>query len=422
MSFNKAFRIKLKRALARLWYWDIWHLRPGQPLSWRYFLPGQSEAIQLHRHLWWHSRYKLPGLLWLPLEFVRWLHWGMWAAKRQTATATELYGAEVESRFGISIADQVQRIGYWAKAWCINPYTAYDWQLYRQERDALAIIYENETSAYHALRNRKTGANKADHRLLGDKIALAEKLSALGVPMVETARISSGDWQHLLEALQRHPKVFCKLRSGNQGESAFAVWHDAQGICGLAHDGKVLADESAVLQAWSALADKGEFLIQPYLLNHPDLAPASQSDEAIIVRLVSTSDRQGIMPLWAELQVPSLTCKGESRGFWRLPISVEETTVLALDRQWLLAQRWQAEYDALWQNISKVTAVPYWHELHSHSLKAHAQLPNVWAIAWDWVLTPDGPVLLEGNSGWGLDDAQRQGVNLLAFSEFKCAQ
>jgi hypothetical protein len=27
--------------------------------------------------------------------------------------------------------------------------------------------------------------------------------------------------------------------------------------------------------------------------------------------------------------------------------------------------------------------------------------PDVWAIAWDWVITPSGPVLLEGNSGWG---------------------
>jgi hypothetical protein len=51
------------------------------------------------------------------------------------------------------------------------------------------------------------------------------------------------------------------------------------------------------------------------------------------------------------------------------------------------------------------------------SERAHAVFPDVWAIAWDWVLTPEGPVLLEGNSGWGTTLPQRLEGGLLRHGE-----
>jgi len=45
--------------------------------------------------------------------------------------------------------------------------------------------------------------------------------------------------------------------------------------------------------------------------------------------------------------------------------------------------------------------LPDWPLLIDASHRAQAQFPGIWAIAWDWVLTADGPVLLEGNVGWG---------------------
>jgi hypothetical protein len=87
-----------------------------------------------------------------------------------------------------------------------------------------------------------------------------------------------------------------------------------------------------------------------------------------------------------------------------------------LGREWFLKQAWQEEYDALWQILSAADQVPFWAQIPCDSLKAHRSLPKVWAIAWDWVITPDGPVLLEGNGGWGLSEAQQQGVDLVALA------
>lgn len=57
--------------------------------------------------------------------------------------------------------------------------------------------------------------------------------------------------------------------------------------------------------------------------------------------------------------------------------------------------------ERLWARVPEGLAVPNWAALVTASERAHAAFPNVWAIAWDWVITPTGAVLLEGNSGWG---------------------
>ena len=408
MKKIKTFAEKLKRGLRQLWYRDVWHLRPTAPLNWRYFLPAQSAAIRLHRQLWWHSRYKLPGLLWLPMELVRWTCWRLWAARRLVSKAVASNGLEVAERFGISTDMQRQQLAFWANAWCIDPYTAYNWQLFRPNADGLAIIYENQTSAFHALQNRKTGATKADHRLLGDKIKLAEKLSTLCIPMVETACISHGDWQDLDAALIRYPKLFCKLRSGNQGESAFAVWRAEQDICGLALDGKPLPDARAVQEAWKTLSAKGAVLIQPLLDNHSALSPASDDGSVITLRVVTRIGAEGINVWFAELQIPGKIEAGNSRGSWRIAVSILKGELFSLPKHSFLKKAWQDENDFYLQQLATLEKLPFWSEICQHSIKAHRELPNVWAIAWDWVITPDGPILLEGNGGWGLDTPQMQ--------------
>jgi hypothetical protein len=352
----------------------------------------------------------LPGLLWLPLELLRCLHWRTWAASRRVEKAVAHYGGDVEARFGVSKAAQQERLAYWAKTWCINPFTGYDWQLYQPERDGLAIIYDNQTAAYHALCNRETGASQADLRLLNDKIALAEILAKHGIPVVETVRVTHGDWQDVETALTRHPKLFCKLRSGNQAESAFAVWRTEQDLQGLAHDGRPLIDHADVQKAWRILSAKGAVLIQPLLENHPALTALAVDETVCTVRIVTRVQNGGINPWWAELQVPDA---GPGRGFWRFPVAVEHGVVSALGSQWFLKQLWQARYDATWQRLrAALQILPYWSEMAAQSQLAHRQVPKIWAIAWDWVLTPDGPVLLEGNGGWGLTSVQEQEFSL----------
>ena len=46
-------------------------------------------------------------------------------------------------------------------------------------------------------------------------------------------------------------------------------------------------------------------------------------------------------------------------------------------------------------------AIPDWPVLLDAGREAHRHVDALFAVAWDFVVGPDGPILLEGNSSWG---------------------
>lgn len=404
---------RLGRALSKLWGMDIVRSMPIVPLSWRFVLPNLPPEQALHRRLWWQSRYKLPWLFWLPLEVLRWANWQVFQVDAKVQRAVRANSERILALTGIEPNLQRMAIHYWAKAWCIEPFLAYEWGLYRPDAKALGNIYPAQNSAFHTLMNRQTGASKADHRLLADKLALTEMLTVLGLPMSDIATCSQGDWQDLQTALNRQPALFCKHRSGSRGEGAFAVWRNDTGLAGQSYERGDLIDTAAVQKAWKTLADAGDILIQALLRNHPALAPAVATAAVITLRLVTRQIDQRMVPFWACLQVPEPPLKAdEDSGIWPFPVNPQTGQVSRTDTG-LWPEQWLMRYEEVWQIVS-AQALPFWPQILADSLKAHQAMPRLWAIAWDWVLTPDGPVLLEGNSGWGLDEVQNQGVSLTA--------
>ena len=45
--------------------------------------------------------------------------------------------------------------------------------------------------------------------------------------------------------------------------------------------------------------------------------------------------------------------------------------------------------------------LPFWKECISAAKNLHAMTPGYTSVGWDSAITPYGPVLVEGNSGWG---------------------
>jgi len=59
-------------------------------------------------------------------------------------------------------------------------------------------------------------------------------------------------------------------------------------------------------------------------------------------------------------------------------------------------------------------SVPDWDEVTRVCRHAATLLPGLRSIGWDVVVTPDGPVLLEANDGWGMRMVQLHGPGFLA--------
>ena len=50
--------------------------------------------------------------------------------------------------------------------------------------------------------------------------------------------------------------------------------------------------------------------------------------------------------------------------------------------------------------------VPFWDEVKSLVVRAHQLVPEIKTIGWDVAITPDGPVLVEGNDNWEISGPQ----------------
>ena len=50
--------------------------------------------------------------------------------------------------------------------------------------------------------------------------------------------------------------------------------------------------------------------------------------------------------------------------------------------------------------------LPYWKEVKELVTNAHLLLPEITTIGWDVAITPDGPVLVEGNDNWEITGPQ----------------
>lgn len=403
-------RRRLAAGLVRMWRNEIAYLQPTVLFSLGYLCRSLPPEQALHRALWWRNRNRLPRLLWLPLQLLRILHWRWFGYRRAVTAAVVAYGERIANDEGIPVAEQRDRIAVWARQWCIMPDEAYAFGLYREGRDGLLRLYAGELQSFHQWMNAKRGAQRADYHAVQDKQYLADRLSELGIPVAATLNAKQGGFEQLESALAAMPAVFCKLRYGSRGESAFRVESSADGLIGRTLAGKLLDTEAAVLAAWSELAGKGPVLIQPYLSNHPQLQNLSDGAESITLRVI-TRMQGNATSVWMGLLYVQAPGDAVGRGYWLLKIDADSGQVVDAFGLWPASEGGVDNSAQL--RMLDGQAMPFWQDIARYSVQAHAELPRLWTVAWDWIVTSDGPILLEGNSGWDFMPLQELGVDFV---------
>ena len=413
--------VRAARALKR----EYWLRRlPHGLLSWRYLLPGDAR-LELHRQLWWHGPRRLPRGLWLALEVWLWLRWVLFGAWRSTRRVLRRVGPEVCRREGLPLVSQGWRTLSLALAWCIHPHDVYRFRLYRVPRNdldtALDYLYDQELPAYHRWRSGMRGLTQASLVLLQDKRRQTEVLVADGVPLAPIlAFVPRGSPSVLASQLGSGQVYFCKTCSGSRGDGAFTVWATSDGLRGRMLDGAPLANTDEVDRAWRALLAQDDALIQPRLANHPELAPLALGEDAITVRFISEWLGGALACRSATLEVPVGHDESSGRPLYAiLPIFPETGLLRPFPEDSLLTERARLQMREVWSKWCSGNPLPHWPELSTRSYLAHRRFPDVWAIAWDWVITPEGPRLLEGNAGWGTATLQVLQGGLLATPSTK---
>lgn len=383
------------------------HHLPHGLVSWRYLLPNSGTRIRLHRQFWWQGRSHWPRLLWLGLEVWLWLRWVSFGAWLSTWRVVSRLGLETRRNEGLPVSTQAWRVLGLALGWCIHPRDVYRFRLYRNPEAALDYVFDQELGGYHDWRSLPFGLDKDSLALLQDKWRQTEELALQGVPMAPIlACVPHQGKTNLTQWLVQEAHVFCKTRSGNQGIGAFEVWHTHTGNFGRMFDGRRLDNNEEVENAWHELLALDDALVQPCLQNHSVLAPLGVGDEAITVRFISQWLQGELTCLCATIELPASIGEKTKHPFYViLPLDSATGQILTLPKE-KLPPLAQTHYSRVQKQLTQGLAVPHWQALIEGSFQAHGRFPDICAIAWDWVITPQGPLLLEGNAGWGASTPQ----------------
>ena len=157
---------------------------------------------------------------------------------------------------------------------------------------------------------------------------------AVGVPMAPVLGVSYGETGDLRAAIASSGPVFCKLKSGSRGESAFMAESGRSGLFGQTLTGKTLANEAEVIAAWQTLPAKGEVLIQPYLRNHALLQQLSPDTEAMTLRVITRAHDAGYS-VWSGFLYVQAPGTSPERWYWIMKIDADTGQALDAFGHWL---------------------------------------------------------------------------------------
>lgn len=403
------FAHQLKQACRELFVRRL----PHGLISWRYLF-SQNHFITFHRTIWWSNTGGWPRPLWIVLQLWLWLLWIGFRAWWSTWLVLRRLGPEVKAKEGLSLLRQARITLVLALGWCIPPSAVYRFRLYRQPQMALQFVFDHETQGFHRYNSQTLGLSSRSLRLLQDKTEQTIYLATHGIPFAQIlATVPRNSDQGLECWLQPDTPLFLKTRSGSRAEGAFTASLTTTGLRGQTLNGAPLGSTQDVKQVWQKLLAHDDALVQKQLRNHPRLAAMAIGGDVITLRFITRIGGHGLACWGAILEIPVEHRIHDKQPLYVLvPIDLK-TGIAKVHRDIIYPPHVQSHIVAIETRLHQIGVLPHWLEIQGHSFAAHQLFRDVYSIAWDWVITPDGPLLLEGNFGWGTGPLQVFGGGLL---------
>lgn len=363
---------------------------PTGLISLDYLNPWASPDVRLHRHLLSTADPRIPRLVYWPLQaasYVRFL---------RHAPPSRSVDVDAQSESATRAQLRCRHT--------ISPATAHKFGLDHHPDRWPRYIYDREAGAFHAMRNRILGVGSPGElqrqvQEIQDKARTAATLDRLGIATPRTfRRTEAGDPVALGPLVRDLGPVFCKPRSGSRGENAFIVrFIDGEARMQRYHSSSHEVDGADYARSQFAARP---YLIQQHLRSHQDLIPPFEATgwDVATVRLITHSPQvAGPRVYSAIVEIPRPHSDSDSQPFTYF-LSVldpaDGTVLRSVDT---------SETSGF---PAPGSTIPHWTTLLSNGLSAHEKYASVYSIAWDFAITPEGPLLLEGNASWGVETPQ----------------
>ncbi len=283
----------------------------------------------------------------------------------------------------------------------LDAQTYYMQELYRADGDRRAADtltrFETKNGLFSALK-RLAPRRSGERHPLGDKLAFHARCRRHHVPTVPVYLTAvRGQLERLDEGIGEGRDLFVKPRRG-KGARGTTLLRYAGGSDYRLPDGRLLPLD-AYLGELARTSRKTDYLVQPRLVNHTDIADLA-TESLLVIRVITCLDAAG---------TPQVT-HGMLRVLAKLERSWNDTTEYAAPIDLKTGRMGAMTGDKLsgaldWHDRHPLTGAPVngrllaaWPAVQAAAIKAHESFTDRILLGWDIAVTPDGIVIVEGNA------------------------
>lgn len=343
------------------------------------------------------------------------------------ALHTRSFGPEIRRNQRKSLF--LQTIEQLRLAWLhsISPKSYYTYKFHQKEnsRKALHYLYDDEIKSLLPFLNKYQSTEILDNKL--DFLRLCERN---GLSTTSNVAIAQKGKLTLCEEFRNglpEKDIFIKPIYGYGGRMALSweyqngfyrcsKWQELNhlGVTLPKKDGFAIVSIRDFPQLVEKLSWKQSLLLQLRAQNHASLAHLSDGS-LISARVLTGYGETGAELIRATLKIPLPGHFTNNRG---LIAPIHEKTGAVGDAINFGALG-QSLDDQVWSqtHVSNIS-LPDWSEAVALAVCAHQLLPQFAFIGWDVAFCVQGPILLEGNWGWGIEALQKAHESPLTDTRF----
>ena len=391
MHYKTAFIVRFKRAWGNI-------LAPGCLLGPAIWL-SNSESSRIHRRVC-RGRHSsrgsiLPWIIFI-VKVALWYALLVWVSLVITLLI-DLKRIR-QDKANESYDSTLRRIGLWAYLgfWLgAKPQAYFRLRLYASPpKQWLNSAFPQEQSNWHnSLGYRNESSAKIE---LADKQITEERLHQNGVPCVNTVHILARGKpidDHMMYTKQHYfikPKSLnamrgcARLNYQSERPDYQLTGYDLQ-LNPIAINGE--QNINAYLQQ---LSSQVELLVQTMLTDHEQLSSYSDDRDISTLRIITCRFNEHIHVVHAMLEVAIK----HTMHWARYDVDVA-TGILQLANDSSNDAEFPSDF-----------TIPFWPRACKYVQDAHRSFDLIKTVSWDVCISPEGPVIIEGNSGWGLSAPQ----------------
>lgn len=239
-----------------------------------------------------------------------------------------------------------------------------------------------------------------ENRVLADKLTFFEhcKRSSIAVVPVLTV-VSENKPIDALTIKSWQTDFFLKPQRGSRAENV-ERWDRTETGFQKAFSNRTLPFENLALHI-NTLAIQQQYIVQPRQVNHPQISDLSNGN-VIVFRVLSVCINNKIEILAPIAQLPFGKIKGSGWHEQIIPVLVDAvsgrlTAILCRNPELDKSKRHPFSNARILER-----RIPMWSHGIELVTRAHQSLQGLAVIGWDLIITPEGPCLIEGNTGCSL--------------------